>query len=147
MANRDLKVVINDSDGNALTGVTKTATFNSQGYSLDGLEYFGIVLDMGAVSGTSPLLDVNADITLDGGTTWIECCPNAANSENLSPVTTTRVTLAQFSTSDVQTSAYWVNFLPNNNDAQVRFTFTIAGSSPTFLFDNAYLVARRWGKY
>jgi hypothetical protein len=147
MANRDIKTVMKDSSGVVLSGVAKTATFNSQGYSLNGLEYFGIVLDMGVVTGTTPTLNIAVSTTLDGGTTWIDTFPATVNVENLAGEGTNRAILAEIATSDVDTAKYWQNWLPNDNDAQIRFEFTVAGTSPSFTITNAYFVARRFGKY
>jgi len=41
----------------------------------------------------------------------------------------------------------WINVLPNDNNAQVRFAFTFGGTSPSYTFTNVYFIARRWGKY
>jgi hypothetical protein len=69
MANRDFKIAMADSGGTSLTAATKTDSFDTAWYSLSGVEYFGIVVDIGAVSGTSPTLDIDVEFSLDGGTT------------------------------------------------------------------------------
>jgi len=139
MANRDIKKVLKDSSGVNLTAVAKTATFKSEAIALSGLEYFGIVVDLGAVTGTTPTLVITVQETLDGGTTWLDAYPAAANSP-------TQAALASMNT-NIETGEYWVNFLPNDNDCKVRFNFTIGGTSPSYTLTNVYFVARRFGKY
>ena len=148
MANRDIKIAMSDSAGTNLSGVTKSATFDTAWYSLNGLEYFGFVLDLGAVSGTSPTLDIDLEFTMDGGTTVFTDFPPAVNDETENITTTNSgISFTQMVTSDQQTTMYWVNPFPNDNNIKIRLECTIAGSSPTFLIDNWYLVARRYGKY
>ena len=140
MANRDLRVEMKDSNGVGLKGVAKTATFTSQGYSVNGLEYFGILIDQGAIAGTTPTMNVSVDFSLDGGTTWIAKYPAAENSQ-------TQAALAEVVSTVVDSFKCWINLLPNDNNAQVRFNFVLAGTSESYTFTNVYFIARRWGKY
>jgi hypothetical protein len=147
MANRDIRVQLEDSSGNSLEGVTKSASFDTGWYSLNGAEYFGFILNLGAISGTSPTINIDVEFTMDGGTTvWTEF-PNAPNAESITGVTTNAGVFTEISTSDQQASVYYVNPFPNNNNCKVRLEVTFGGSSPTVVINDAYLIARRWGKY
>lgn len=147
MANRDVKIAMEDSDGATLTGATKTDSFDTAWYSLSGLEYFGVILDLGAVSGTSPTLDIDVEFTMDGGTTTFTEFPTGANTEAIAGVGTGAAGLTQITTSNAQVMMYWVNPFPNDNDLQVRFECTVGGTGESFGIDNFYLIGRRWGKY
>jgi hypothetical protein len=138
MANRDILTAMKDSDGVSVAAA-QTATFKSETYSLSGLEYFGIIVDLGTVTGTTPTLVITVQLSVDGGTTWLDTYPDGANSA-------TQAALASMNT-NIETAEYWLNILPNDNNAVVRFNFTIGGTSPSFTITNAYFVARRFGKY
>jgi hypothetical protein len=147
MANRDIKIAMADSGGTSLTGATKTDSFDTAWYSLNGLEYFGFVFDIGAVSGTSPTLNTDVEFTMDGGTTVFTEFPVATNLEAGAGVTTNIATLSEITTSDAQLTKYWLNPFPNDNDIKVRLECTVGGTGESFAIDNIYLVGRRFGKY
>ena len=146
MANRDIKTAMLKSTGASLAAA-QTATFDTAWYSLNGLEYFGFVVDVGVVTGTNPTLNINVEFTVDGGTTVFSEFPVSTNVEAGTGVTTNNAIMAEITTSDAQTAIYWPNPFPNDNDCKVRLECTIGGTSPSFTLDNIYLVARRWGKY
>ena len=133
--------VLNDSAGTALSGVAKTATFNSQTVNLQGYGTFCLILDIGTVSGSSPTMDPKVQMTLDNGTTWLDTLPNALNAE-------TQAALAQI-TATKETAECWRNPFPNvagfattnNVTPRVRIVFTVGGSSPSFTFTKAYISA------
>ncbi|MHC4145686.1 MAG: hypothetical protein ACYSUD_13010 [Planctomycetota bacterium] len=146
MANRDIKVEMLKSTGVSLAAA-QTATFDTQWYSLNGVEYFGFVVDVGVVTGTNPTLDIDVEFTMDGGTTVFTEFPNTINAEAISGVGTNAAGLTQITTSDAQHMVYYLNPFPNDNNCQVRLECTIGGTSPSFTLDNIYLVAKRVGKY
>jgi hypothetical protein len=147
MANRDLKKTLKKSTGAVLSGETLSADTATESFALSGLEYFGIVVDLGAISGTTPTLDIKAQVSFDAGTTWLNAVPPAPNTSAHSASTNQTAQVAQITTSDIQTAEYWVNPFPNDNNVIARFNFDLGGTSPTIVVDNAYLIARRWGKY
>jgi hypothetical protein len=147
MANRDLKKTLKKSTGAVLSGQTLSADTATESFALSGLEYFGIVVDLGAISGTTPTLDIKAQVSFDAGTTWLNAVPPAPNTSAHSVSTNQTAQVAQITTSDIQTAEYWVNPFPNDNNVIARFNFDLGGTSPTIVVDNAYLIARRWGKY
>jgi hypothetical protein len=147
MANRDLKKTLVKSTGAVLSGQTLSADTATESFALSGLEYFGIVVDLGAISGTTPTLDIKAQVSFDAGTTWLNAVPPAPNTSAHSASTNQTAQVAQITTSDIQTAEYWVNPFPNDNNVIARFNFDLGGTSPTIVVDNAYLIARRWGKY
>ncbi|MHC4145714.1 MAG: hypothetical protein ACYSUD_13155 [Planctomycetota bacterium] len=147
MANRDFKIAMADSGGTSLTAATKTDSFDTAWYSLSGVEYFGIVVDIGAVSGTSPTLDIDVEFSLDGGTTVFTEYPVSANAEAISGVSTNAAGLTQITTSDAQVAMYWQNMFPNDNNCKVRLECTVGGTGESIAIDNIYLVGRRFGKY
>jgi hypothetical protein len=147
MANRDIKIAMADSSNATLTGATKTDSFDTAWYALDGLEYFGFVVDIGAVSGTSPTLDIDVEFTMDSGTTVFTEFPNAANAEAIAGISTNAAGFTQITTSDAQAAAYWQNPFPNDNNIQVRLECTVGGTGESIAIDNIYLVGRRFGKY
>jgi hypothetical protein len=110
---------------------------------LQQVQTWGIVLDIGTVSGTSRTLDIKGQMSLDGGTTWLDTLPGALNSE-------TQITLAQI-TATKETSEFWPRFIPSwmpSKDAEggttykpmVKFVFTIGGTNPSFTFTKAYVL-------
>ena len=147
MANRDIKKTLKKSTGAVLSGQTLSADTATESFALSGLEYFGIVVDLGAISGTTPTLDIKAQVSFDAGTTWLNAVPPAPNTSAHSASTNQTAQVAQITTSDIQTAEYWVNPFPNDNNVIARFNFDLGGTSPTIVVDNAYLIARRWGKY
>lgn len=133
--------VLDDSDSAALTAVAKTATFNSETLNLQGYATFCLVLDIGTVSGSSPTMDPKVQLTLDGGTTWLDTYPVTLNSE-------TQAAMTQL-TGTGETTECWRNVFPvvagfstaaSSVTPRVRFVFTFGGSSPSFTFTNAYIV-------
>ena len=148
MANRDIRTQIATSAGVVLEDTTQSATFDTAWYSLNGAEYFGFVLNLGAISGTSPTIDIDVEFTMDGGTTVWTDFPPAANDETENATgTNSGFSFTQITTSDYQVMAYWVNPFPNDNNCKVRLEVTLGGSTPTIYVNDAYLIARRFGKY
>ncbi len=132
MANLHINRVLKDSAAASLAALAKTATFNSEILNLTGYDMFGVSLDIGTVSGTSPTLDIKVQRRLDG-TTWVDHYPQAENSE-------TQATFAQI-TATKEVSKEW----PIWPHEKIRLVFTIGGTSPSFTFTEARLVARRFG--
>lgn len=138
-ANRDIIRLLRDSSSVTLSGVAKTATFSSESISPKDYEEFGLILDIGTVSGTSPTLDIKIQMSLNGGTTWLDTYSDALNSE-------TQAILAQI-TATKETSEFWENRMTlagsGGIDPRVKFVFTVGGTdTPTFTFTNAWIVLR-----
>lgn len=136
MANREVLKVLKDSAGAALTAVAKTATFNSDKVRVPtGMDRVGLILDIGTVSGTSPSMTPKVQMSIDGGTTWLDTFPGADNAE-------TQASLAAI-TATKETSEFWPLRLPSIASSSsivpyVRFVFTVTGTSPSFTFTNAW---------
>ncbi len=113
--------LLKDSAGVVLDTVEKTATFNSEAFSIGEFEEFGLmnVYDETSGSGT---WDVTVQVSPNGGTDWFSM-PAAVNSQ-----TAASMTQITADGNDIKNSH---NPLPNNSNARARFVFT-AASSPTY---------------
>lgn len=117
-----------DNDAGALmTAAALTATDYSETLGLGGLDSFGIMIDQGTVSGTSPTLDVTPQISYDSGTSWVSNMPAEFGS-------TTAAALAQASTTGDDRIGVWKNPYPADSDVKLRFAFTTGGTTPSFTF-------------
>jgi len=130
--------LLKDSAGTTLSGVAKTATFDSEAVNLQGWATFCLVMDIDWTAGT---LDTDVEMSLDGGTTWYAIFPDGLNSE-------TQAVMTQIG-SDVAAAECWRNPFPviagfstaaSSISPRIRFEFTLA-SSPNVSFTNAYIVA------
>jgi hypothetical protein len=141
MANRAFVRNLKDSSGNVLSGVAKAATFNSEALDPNGFDLIGLVVDINTVTGTSPTLDIKMQMSIDGGTTWLDTYPQGVDTE-------TQWTLAQIQTAK-ETSAFIRNWFPVSGssgvDPRVRFVFTIGGTNPSFTLTNIYVVVKDLG--
>ncbi len=136
MANREVLKVLKDSSGNALSGVAKTSSFNSDKVRVPpGFDRVGLILDIGTVTGTSPVMAPKVQLSINGGVTWLDTFPGADNAE-------TQASLANV-TGTKETSEFWPLRIPSIASSSsivpyVRFVFTITGTSPSFTFTNAW---------
>ena len=117
-----------DNDAGALfTAAALTADDYSETLGLGGLSSFGIMIDQGAVTGTSPTLDISPQISYDSGTTWVTEMPAEFGS-------TTAAALAQMTTTGHDRIGVWANPFPADSDVKLRFLFDTGGTSPSFTF-------------
>lgn len=116
--------VMNDSSGNALSVLTKTASFDTAWYSTGGCSRIGIVVIAASVTGTSPTLDIDFEFSPDGGTTTVPVFPDGANSE-------TQADMAQITAADQQMIFHEVAY-PASSNARWRLECTIGGTNPSF---------------
>jgi hypothetical protein len=128
---KDLK---NDA-GTLVSAAALTADDYSETLSLGGLDSFGIMIDQGAVTGTSPTLDVSPQISYDSGTTWVTQMPAEFGS-------TTAAALAQQSTTGDDRVGVWKNPFPADSDVKLRFFFNTGGTSPSFTFTKVKFFGR-----
>lgn len=135
-------VVLKDSNGVVLTGVTKTADFNTQWYSLDEVEWFGVAVDQSAFAGTSETLDIRIQCTADSSVASpvIFRYPGAANAATLDSAATNQAVLTQIpdGDTDAQVMGYWRNVLPRTWRMRVQFDY--GGTPSAGVIDNAYLI-------
>lgn len=131
--------ILKDSSGASLTGAQKTATFNSETLNLQGFATFCIIVDVGTVAAGT--LDIKVQMSLDGGTTYLDTFGAALNSG-------TQAALAQI-TAAGESNECWRNPLPviagfatggTAVTPRVRFVFTMA-TSPDMTFTNVYVAA------
>lgn len=84
--------IMNDSSGNPLNALNKTATFDTDWYSTGGCSRIGIIVSATVTSGTA---DIDFELSPDGGTTVLEVFPDGANSQtqaDMAQITATGVT-------------------------------------------------------
>ena len=129
MANRNAYVVPTTGSGGAIRGEAKTATFTSDGFSLitEHGSRFQVWVDVTA-TGTSETLDITPEYTMDNST-WIGL-PATANS-------TTAAAMTQI-TDTGALAEWWEVGLPFADDTanyKMRLVFTIAGTNPSFTFN------------
>jgi len=136
-----------DSAAARVDAAAHTATFNSEAVDLSGCDFFGLYLDVGTVSGTSPTCNIKVQSSFDGGSNWVDFYPDDLT-------TSTQATIAEITTTSADTGAMFARYMPSlkpgrnpgvtGADEQpvpvVRFVFTIAGTSPSFTFTRAHLV-------
>lgn len=108
----------------------QTATSTVNGSSVDTLGYnsAAFILEVGAVSGTSPTLDVKIQESADGSTGWTD----------VSGATFTQVTAANNS------QILRVEDLNNTRKRYLRAVATIAGTSPSFALACEALLGRAY---
>lgn len=130
--------LLKDSAGASMSGLVKTATFDSEAVNLQGWATFCLAMDIDWTAGT---IDIDVEFSLDGGTTWFESLPITLNSE-------TGADMTQIG-ADAKVIKCWRNPFPviagfstaaAAITPRVRFEFTLA-SSPNVSFTNAYIVA------
>jgi hypothetical protein len=97
----------------------RTATATSSVYDVGNVDNLISYLSVTAASGTSPTLDVKAQDSPDGGTTWFD-------------IAGTSHTQATGATSEVKSATR--KFAPS-----IRFVATIAGTSPSFTFSLTFV--------
>jgi hypothetical protein len=99
------------------TAISVTATANSASVSLDvDISEAAIFVDITAVTGSSPTLDITPQISPDGGTTWFDALDESGSA----------ITFAQFTGTGKK-----IKYLPIVGSA-VRLKMTVGGSSPNF---------------
>lgn len=142
MANSDIIRQLLRDDDTDFTGTDIDADDNSEWIKPKDFEEFGLILDIGTESGTSPTLDIKVQMSLDGGTTALDTYPATANSE-------TQATLTQI-TAAIETSKFWENRLALSGegtiDPRIRFVFDTGGTSPVFPCTGAWIVLRKRGR-
>jgi len=140
---RDLE----DSAGAKWNAAAHTATFTSEVLNLGECDRWGILLDVGTVSGTSPTLNIEVQTSFDGGTTWLDTYPTQAASGS-------QANLAEI-TASTEISEVWDRHIPcerpnapvlggGSFTPRVRFNCVIAGTSPSFTITNAYFYTLRF---
>lgn len=139
---KDLK---NDA-GTLVSAAAITTTDYSETLSLGGLASFGIMVDCGAVSGTtSPTLNISPQFSYDSGTTWVSN-PSVGygfSKVDVSTDGTTRMGVQQMVTTGDDRIAYWRNPFPSDSDVRLRFALTIGGTgSPSFTLTKAKFFGR-----
>jgi|SRR3989344_944675 len=104
----------------------QTATSTQTGAAIDTLGYnsASVALEVGAVSGTSPTLDVAIEESADGSTGW-------ANVASFTQVTASN-----------NSQAKRVDGLGTSRKRYLRTVATIAGTSPSFAFAINLLLGR-----
>ena len=139
----DSQVLITDAAGGVLDGLTRSATFNSIYYKLQGAEWFGIFVETTNKGGTTPTLTVTVEWTPDSSiTTPIRTeYPGAANVDGIA----TQAGLPVISDANETNMEYWGNVVPLSNSAAVRFIFTIGGSAGQTFDIRAYLFTANRG--
>jgi hypothetical protein len=138
-----------------LSGGDVTATFNSEYIRTGWYDYVGLLVKVGTVTGTTPTLDIKAQVSHDGGTTWHDVYPTDADKESTSADTTNQAIMTQFDTTDnVSKMKIWpmwfhagsggeIDGSDTRLDPRLRFVFTITGTSPVFPL-TAIFVARKY---
>jgi hypothetical protein len=144
----------NDALQYQLNASTKTATFSSEHIRTGWYDRIGLLVKVGTVTGTSPILDIKAQISHDGGTTWHDVYSTDLDKESTSADTTNQAIMSQFDTTDnaVKMKMWPVWFHSGSGgkvdgsdtdlDPRMKFVFTIGGTSPSFPI-TAFLIARK----
>lgn len=139
MANVHTWRFLKDSSGTILDGVAKTATFSSETLKPGNASHIALLCDVNTVSGTSPTLDIKAQISMDGGTTWLDCYQGKwpatiASNKNA----TDQAALAQI-TAATETMEVFPNWCAPQASSTInpvmKFVFTIGGTNPSFTSD------------
>jgi hypothetical protein len=125
----DNSEILNDSNGVALNGLAKTATFDTAWYNLGACDFFGILVKA-TVTGTSPTLDIDVEMTPDSSASSVVVhnYPAAVNSQ-------TQAAIAQITATSTPSPEFWPNFIPLRGSGAtpaVRFECTIGGTNPSF---------------
>jgi hypothetical protein len=136
-----------------LSGGNVSATFNSEYIKTGWYDYIGLLVKVGTVTGTSPTLNIKAQISHDGGTTWHDVYPTDSDKESTSADTTNQAIMTEFTAAATKMKVWPVWFHAGSGgavdgsdtdlDPRMRFVFTIAGSSPVFPL-TAILIARKY---
>lgn len=128
---------IKGTDGLPIASQTLTATEQSGWMAFDDVEWVGLAVDCGTVSGTSPTLDVRLQLRFNEGSE-IYGMPAAQNSS------TTAVLTQMTTTGDNDCRYFRAPFPSAGRNAQFRVNFAIGGTSPSFEIDGAevFLVER-----
>ena len=131
MANTHTIRFLKDSAGVIQDSVAQTATWTSEVLKPGMASHVGLFLDVNTVSGTTPTMDVEAQISFDGGTTWLDMYPAALNSPtqwNFTQIT------AAIETGEVAPN--WCIPKPTSSiNPVMRFNVTIGGTNPSFTSD------------
>lgn len=140
---KDLK---NDA-GVLVTAAALTTTDYSETLGMGGLASFGVMVDCGAVSGTtSPTLNITPEFSYDSGTTWVA---NPAVGFDYAKVDvstdgTVMMGVQQMVTTGDDRIANWRNPFPSDADIKLRFALTIGGTgSPSFTLTAVKFFGRR----
>lgn len=133
------------NNANLTTGDTgaKTATFNGATQTNFGAKGANIMVLISAVSGTTPTLNAQLQISPDGGTTWLNV---GAATGNLTAAGTILIQVypTNFSvagaTPAALTSGATVSLQLNTTLPRTwRLVYTIGGTTPSFTFTNTYV--------
>ena len=130
-----------------ISAAALTTTDYSETITLGGLASFGIMVDCGAVSGTtSPTLNITPQFSYDSGTSWVS---NPAVGYGFAKVDvatdgTTMMGVQQMVTTGSDRIATWRNPFPSDADVRLRFALTIGGTgSPSFTLTAVKFFGRR----
>ena len=139
--------------GDQLNASTNTSTFNSEYIKTGWYDYIGLLVKTASASGTSPTLNIKAQISHDGGTTWHDVYPTDSDKESTSADTTNQAILSEFTGNATKMKVWPVWFHAGSGgqvdgsgtdlDPRMRFVFTIAGTSPSFAI-SAWLIGRKF---
>lgn len=134
MANLGNWIQLEDASDVSLKGAAKTATFTTADYSFSfNPKRVGIWLDL-TVTGTSPTLNIDFELTMDGATygDFAQAADTITTAEP-GQITATGAYL------------YWIeNAVPFGDDTtnfRMRLECTIGGTNPSFTFNEARLFA------
>jgi len=131
-----------DGSAKPSTGVAsaaRTASGNSRTtpVNVSGFDSFAAFLNVTAVSGTTPTLDVFAQASNDGGTTWFDVpydqqlTTNAAAADQTAGTNKRNISGAASITAAAKTVAVF----RNAGYGLVSFFWVIGGTTPSFTFD------------
>ena len=129
MANRGAVVEPTTGSGTALKGAAKTATFTTDGFSLNQNGSRVSLFCKATMTGTTPTLDITPEVAFDGGTTYVSM-QDAANSTTAAALTQIAGTGADYE--------WWENGIPFGDDTtsyKMRLVCTIGGTNPSITFN------------
>lgn len=140
-----------DSTGALLSGQSITANFTSEKVDISPWDWWGLILEIGTVTGTDPTLDIKVQTTLDDGVSFVDAYPGDVNSD-------AQAALLQMVATGDDRFKVWPRFLPQwePNTAQgtpagtvyvqrIRIVGTIGGTAtPTFPITKLHIVGLRF---
>ena len=137
VGNPSKRIVVRDTASSDLAGQVVTTSEATLGVKIGAYKEFGFWVDISAISGTSPTLDIqfqwSEDSTNGVDGTWADLVENVEGSN-------TQAALAQITT---VTGAYGKFFVhPASNKGWIRAYFKTGGVAPSYTVDNAYWVAK-----
>lgn len=129
--------ILKDSAGVKLSGVAKTASFNSEKFKPKG-STIGLLLDIGTVTGSTPVMAIKAQLSMNNGVTWLDTFPADINSET--QWTFANITGSKETMEYVRVPSGFEGFGGTTINPVMRWVFTLTGTSPSFTFTNAWIV-------